>query len=86
MLAAPLRRHRIAVGGVFPASRGIHETPLLPHCLACVGLCAASALAADISGTRTGSFARSMNPGNVHYFVLDLKGDGTKLISTVGEH
>lgn len=46
--------------------------------------CAAPALAADITGSWTGSFTAGMNPQNVHYFVLDLKADATKLTGTMG--
>jgi hypothetical protein len=51
--------------------------------LAVLFLCAASALAADVSGSWTGQFAPDMNPSNVHKFVLDLKVDGAKITGTM---
>jgi hypothetical protein len=52
--------------------------------LAVLFLCAASGLAANVSGSWTGQFASDMNPSNVHKFVLDLKLDGSKLTGTMG--
>jgi len=47
-------------------------------------LCAASVLAADVTGSWAGQFASDMNPTNAHKFVLDLKTDGARLTGTMG--
>lgn len=58
-----------------------------PRCLALLAVlfvCAASALAAAVTGSWTGQFASDANPTNVHKYVLDLKVDGAKLNGTMG--
>ena len=46
-------------------------------------LSAVSLFAADVDGSWNGQFAPSMNPANVHKFILELKADGGKLTGTM---